>query len=184
MNQEQYSDQWTSLIMIATPDPIGTIRFPPLLQLSTTAASATLEPYFGHPLSMPQGKAKYDSAITKQIVNRYLEKVFFQDMQHMWLFDETFEESILIDSFPRSASSIFPYISVDKKINLLLLRITMPLAHRDWPSFPQILRSLPKTKIRIPYLKMFQILMGQQDEKTEAVGLDDLKKMIGPDKQN
>jgi len=212
MTQKKTPSAPFDLLMIATPDPRGTIRFPPLREPAhntenrATPAENTaqevhpspqnLEPYYGHPLHIPWTAAQIRDKTIKPTVQRYLDAVFGQDIGYLWLFDETFEESVSLSSEevallaagardrlrlkePESLVSESPEPPRGQQaITLHLIRITQPLATPQWPSFPQILRSLPKTRARIPYLRMFQILMGQAAEKTEAVDVEQLKKIL------
>lgn len=157
--------------MIATPDSMGTIRFPPpLTPAQESPLSLPQGVYGGHLLVIPQEPANSSTSELKVHVTKYLSTVFGQKMEFLWLFDSHFQESLTWES---SDGVTYP-----AHAELRLIRITVPLAKREWLSFPDILRSLPKTRLRIPYLRMFQILMGQHEERTEAVDTEQLKKIL------
>jgi hypothetical protein len=61
---------------------------------------------------------------------------------------------------------------------LYLLRAVEPcsITHEEWPTFPQILRSLSRDRTRLPWMKAWQVLTGGLEAQTKAIEVDDLEK--------
>ena len=45
-----------------------------------------------------------------------------------------------------------------------------------WPSFPELLRAMPKDRARLPYLRAFQVLAGGLQMTTKAIDVAELAK--------
>jgi hypothetical protein len=133
----------------------------------------------------------------KTRVSEYLTRIFGQNMEFLWMMDPHFQETVSWNPLPHEkrppkeedqGNSQDPVCdqmaSHGLQAELRLIRVTVPLAQKEWLSFPDILRSLPKTRFRIPYLRMFQILMGQHFERTEAVDTEQLKKILTKDENH
>lgn len=48
----------------------------------------------------------------------------------------------------------------------------------EWPTMPEILRSMPKNKSRVAYLKAWQVLTGGLQLNTKAVEVSEVKKAL------
>jgi hypothetical protein len=142
------------LLLIATRDMTGTFRFPSIQSVSQPSG-----PYWG----VSHQVARLDHE--KASINRKLSQIFGQDLKHFWrLHDLVDEEITLPDQGEQS--------------RLRLVEVLKPLAQPSWISMPDVLRSMPRSRVRVPYLKVFQILMGQHLETTEALSVDELRKHL------
>lgn len=160
---------------MATPDSKGIIRFPPYDRVSGS-------PYFGIP---HQGSTKGSLlGIEQTVIKPAVDRVFSQNMDFLWSLNP------LIDEVLCNPEDHTPDQPPDQTLRqgqegdllpgerLRLVQVTKPLASGDWLSMPDILRSLPPSRIRVFYLKVFQVLMGQHSEKTDAISVDQLKKHL------
>lgn len=70
-----------------------------------------------------------------------------------------------------------PVIELDdgRQAALVLVQLTPEQleAPSSWPTFPVVLRALPKNKSRLPYMKALQILSGALEQGVNAIEIDD-----------
>lgn len=152
-------------LLIATPDQKGIIRFPPWPSLVDS------EPYWGIPLERSlRGPEKAE-------FKPVMEKVFGQNMDFLWTVNPLIDEALTPSPEKNHLDKVGPS-DLEPGTRLRLIQVTLPLAETSWLSMPAILRSLPATRIRVLYLKVFQVLMGQHEEKTNAITVDELKKHL------
>jgi hypothetical protein len=53
-----------------------------------------------------------------------------------------------------------------------------------WPSFPELLRAMPKDRARLPYLRAFQVLSGGLHLNTKAIEASELAKYFPEEPQS
>ena len=50
----------------------------------------------------------------------------------------------------------------------------------SWPTMPQLLRTMPSNRTRLPYLKAWQLLLGGMSGDTKVVEVEDMLKLFTP----
>lgn len=152
---------------MATPDSKGIIRFPPYDRVPGS-------PYFGIPY---QGSTKGSLlGIEQTVIKPMVDRVFAQNMDFLWSLNPWIDEVFCNPEDQTGGAPQGGDLMPGERLRLV--QVTKPLASVDWLSMPDILRSLPPSRIRVFYLKVFQVLMGQHSEKTDAITVDELKKHL------
>lgn len=73
----------------------------------------------------------------------------------------------------------------DPRATASLYLVSCELASQDvstaWPSFPELLRAMPRNRARLPYLRAFQVLAGGLHLNTKAIEAQELAKYFPDD---
>lgn len=146
------------VLLIAAPDTNGTLRFPT-----------------NHPLQSQDNISDYLPGFVKIVPYISLEISMIHDVL-LQLFGEVNKNDFV---FEHHFSARLPTTDLESIATFLkIVRIKTRVGQGSWSSLPELIRSLPKERIRIPYLRAFQILMGVHLERTEALTVDELRQLV------
>jgi len=76
------------------------------------------------------------------------------------------------------ADELKPATGPAATLYVAVLRMSGVVAEPAWPSLPDVLRSLPRDKGRVPYLRSWQVLTGGYQLNTKAASLEEALKHL------